>query len=122
LAEDNVSNVLLISEYLESLGYEIVVAHDGLEAIEKAETSNPDAILMDIQMPGINGLDAMARLRSNVEFVTIPIIALTALAMPGDRERCLLAGATEYMSKPVRLRQVLEVMRRFEAGACLRAG
>ncbi len=113
LAEDNVSNVLLISEYLESLGYEIVVAHDGLEAIEKAETSNPDAILMDIQMPGINGLDAMARLRSNVEFVTIPIIALTALAMPGDRERCLLAGATEYMSKPVSLKSLKQMIETF---------
>src|SRR5688572_14692691 len=113
LAEDNMSNVLLISEYLESLGYEIVVAHDGLEAIEKAETSNPDIILMDIQMPGINGLDAIARLRSNVEFVTIPIIALTALAMPGDRERCLLAGATEYMSKPVSLKSLKQMIETF---------
>jgi PAS domain S-box-containing protein len=113
LAEDNMSNVLLISEYLESLGYEIVVAHDGLEAIEKAETGNPDIILMDIQMPGINGLDAIARLRSQVEFVTIPIIALTALAMPGDRERCLLAGATEYMSKPVSLKSLKQMIENF---------
>ena len=113
LAEDNMSNVLLISEYLESLGYKIVVAHDGLEAIEKAETSNPDIILMDIQMPGLNGLDAIARLRSSVEFVTIPIIALTALAMPGDRERCLLAGATEYMSKPVSLKSLKQMIETF---------
>jgi PAS domain S-box-containing protein len=113
LAEDNMSNVLLISEYLESLGYEIVVAHDGLEAIEKAEASNPDIILMDIQMPGINGLDAIARLRSNMEFITIPIIALTALAMPGDRERCLLAGATEYMSKPVSLKSLKQMIETF---------
>src|ERR1044071_207781 len=84
LAEDNMSNVLLISEYLESVGYKIVVAHDGLEAIEKAEASNPDLILMDIQMPGMNGLDAIAHLRGTVKFETIPIIALTALAMPGD--------------------------------------
>jgi PAS domain S-box-containing protein len=113
LAEDNMSNVLLISEYLESLGYEIVVAHDGLEAVEKAETTNPDIILMDIQMPGINGLDAIARLRSKVEFVTIPIIALTALAMPGDRERCLLAGATEYMSKPVSLKSLKQMIQSY---------
>jgi len=110
LAEDNMANVLLISEYLESLGYKIVVAHDGLEAIEKAETSNPGMILMDIQMPGMNGLDAIARLRSKVEFATIPIIALTALAMPGDRERCLLAGATEYMSKPVSLKSLKQMI------------
>jgi PAS domain S-box-containing protein len=113
LAEDNMSNVLLISEYLESLGYKIVVAHDGLEAIEKAETSHPDIILMDIQMPGMNGLDAIARLRSKVEFVTIPIIALTALAMSGDRERCLLAGASEYMSKPVRLKSLKQMIETF---------
>jgi PAS domain S-box-containing protein len=110
LAEDNMANVLLISEYLESLGYKIVVAHDGLEAIEKAETSNPGMILMDIQMPGMNGLDAIARLRSKVDFATIPIIALTALAMPGDRERCLLAGATEYMSKPVSLKSLKQMI------------
>jgi signal transduction histidine kinase/CheY-like chemotaxis protein len=113
LAEDNMANVLLLSEYLESLGYKIVVAHDGLEAIEKAETSKPDMILMDIQMPGMNGLDAIARLRSKVEFGTIPIIALTALAMPGDRERCLLAGATEYMSKPVSLRSLKQMIETF---------
>jgi CheY-like chemotaxis protein len=65
---------------------------------------------MDIQMPGMNGLDAIARLRSKVEFVTIPIIALTALAMPGDRERCLLAGATEYMSKPVSLKSLKQMI------------
>jgi CheY-like chemotaxis protein len=116
LAEDNMSNVLLISEYLESLGYKIVVAHDGLEAIEKAEISNPDLILMDIQIPGINGLDAIARLRSKMEFITVPIIALTALAMPGDRERCLLAGATEYMSKPVSLKSLKQMIETFLQG------
>jgi PAS domain S-box-containing protein len=116
LAEDNMSNVLLISEYFESLGYRIVVAHDGLEAIEKAETINPDMILMDIQMPGINGLAAIARLRDKVEFATIPIIALTALAMPGDRERCLLAGATEYMSKPVSLKSLRQMIETFLQG------
>jgi signal transduction histidine kinase/CheY-like chemotaxis protein len=104
LAEDNVSSVLTIGEYLESYGYEIVVAHDGLEAIQKAEETQPDIILMDIQMPAMNGLEAMARLRAKARFAATPILALTALAMPGDRERCLLAGANEYMSKPVSLR------------------
>jgi CheY-like chemotaxis protein len=107
------SNVLLISEYLESLGYKIVVAHDGLEAIEKVELVNPDIILMDIQMPAMNGLDAIARLRSDARFISTPIIALTALAMPGDRERCLLAGASEYMSKPVSLRSLKQMIETF---------
>jgi CheY-like chemotaxis protein len=110
LAEDNMSNVLLISEYLESLGYNIVIAHDGLEAIEKAETCNPDMILMDIQMPAMNGLEAIARLRGDRRFSSTPIVALTALAMPGDRERCLLAGASEYMSKPVSLKKLKEII------------
>jgi CheY-like chemotaxis protein len=104
------ANVLLISEYLENLGYKLVIAHDGLEAIEKAETCNPDMILMDIQMPAMNGLEAIARLREDTRFISTPIVALTALAMPGDRERCLLAGASEYMSKPVSLKKLKEII------------
>jgi PAS domain S-box-containing protein len=104
IAEDNAANILTLGDYLESHGYEIVIAHDGIEAIEKAESINPNIILMDIQMPVMNGLEAMAHLRMNPRFASTPIIALTALAMPGDRERCLKAGATEYMSKPVGLK------------------
>jgi PAS domain S-box-containing protein len=110
LVEDNMSNILMISEYLEANGYQVVVAHDGLEAIEKAEETNPDLILMDIQMPALNGIDAIARLRGNPCFSSTPIVALTALAMPGDRERCLLAGATEYVSKPVSLRNLKQLI------------
>ena len=98
------ANILTIGDYLKSQGYQIVVAHDGLEAIEKAETSNPQVILMDIQMPVMDGLEAIRRLRANPRFETTPVIALTALAMRGDRERCLEAGADEYMSKPVGLK------------------
>ncbi|HSJ88002.1 MAG TPA: PAS domain S-box protein [Anaerolineales bacterium] len=104
LAEDNMPNVLTIAEYLESHAYEVLVAHDGLEAITKAEETHPDLILMDIQMPVMNGLEAIAHLRANPDFGLTPIIALTALAMPGDRERCLQVGASEYLSKPVSLK------------------
>jgi CheY-like chemotaxis protein len=110
LAEDNRANILTIGEYLESHGYKVVIAHDGLEAIEKAEETNPDIILMDIQMPVMDGLEAMRRLRADPRFKSTPIIALTALAMPSDRERCLGAGATEYMSKPVGLKQLLNTI------------
>jgi CheY-like chemotaxis protein len=107
IAEDNEANILTIGDYLESYGYEIVIAHNGVEAIMKAEEINPNIILMDIQMPTMNGLEAIAHLRMDARFASTPIIALTALAMPGDRERSLKAGATEYMSKPVGLRKLL---------------
>ena len=108
LAEDNMANVLTIAEYLESYGYEVRAAHNGLEAIQMAESWYPDLILMDIQMPAVDGLEAMRRLRADPRFASTPIIALTALAMPGDRERCMQAGANEYMSKPVRLKHMRE--------------
>jgi CheY-like chemotaxis protein len=111
IAEDNAANILTIGDYLESHGYEIVLAHDGAEAFEKAQSAAPDVILMDIQMPRMDGLEAMQRLRSDPHFASTPIIALTALAMPGDRERCLAAGATEYMSKPVSLKTLVSMIR-----------
>ena len=112
IAEDNAANILTLGDYLEAHGYKIIVAHDGMEAVEKAEALNPEIILMDIQMPVMSGLEAMMRLRRQLRFTNTPIIALTALAMPGDRERCLQAGATEYMSKPVGLRNLANTIAR----------
>ncbi len=80
--------------------FQVIEVRDGLEAIEQACEQRPDSILMDIQMPGINGLEVIKRLRAMPEFVSVPIIALTALAMPGDLERCLEAGVTEYLTNP----------------------
>ncbi len=111
LAEDNLANILVLSEYFEGRGYKLEVAHNGLEVIEKAEQTQPDLILMDIQMPTVDGLEATRRLRSMPRFVSTPIIALTALVMPGDRERCIAAGATDYISKPVKLKQLAELIR-----------
>ena len=111
LAEDNMTNIVTLGEYLESHGYRVVKAYDGLEAIEKAEAHDPDVILMDIQMPTMDGMEATRRLRANPRFSATPIIALTALAMPGDWERCLAAGANEYLSKPVRLKSLIKTVR-----------
>jgi len=105
------ANTLTISDFLENLGYQVVVAHDGLEAIEKAEEAHPNIILMDIQMPAMDGLEAIRRLRRDPDFAATPIISLTALAMSGDRERCLQAGANEYLSKPVSLKQLVKKIR-----------
>ncbi len=110
LAEDTLSNILTVSEYLESHGYQVLVAHDGLEAIDLAKKNDPDVILMDIQMPVLDGLEAIKQLRADSRFASTPIIALTALAMPGDRERCLEAGADGYMSKPVSLKRLAKTI------------
>ncbi len=110
VADDNMPSILTVGEYIESHGYDVIVAHDGSEAVKKAEEMTPDLILMDIQMPVMNGLEAIARLRGNARFADTPIIALTALAMPGDRERSLLAGANEYMSKPVSLKALRQTV------------
>jgi CheY-like chemotaxis protein len=81
-----------------------------LEAIAMAEQISPDIILMDIQMPKMDGLEAIRRLRAATKSVSVPIIAVTALAMPGDRERCLEAGANEYISKPVSLKGLVKTI------------
>jgi PAS domain S-box-containing protein len=110
LADDNLVNILTIGEYLESKNFQVVVAHTGLEAIAQASELNPNIILMDIQMPVMDGLEATRLLRADPRFQSVPIIAITALAMPGDRERCLEAGATKYISKPVSLRELVNMI------------
>jgi PAS domain S-box-containing protein len=110
LAEDNPVNVNVFQDYLRTKGYRIAVACNGSEAIELAHQQQPDLILMDIQMPEMDGLTAIRRLRSDNDLAKVPIIALTALAMPGDRERCLDAGANDYLSKPVSIRQLLKAI------------
>ncbi|BFM40335.1 response regulator [Synechocystis sp. LKSZ1] len=106
LVEDEPANVITISSYLEVKGYRLLCANDGREAIELALAHHPHLILMDIQMPGMDGLEAIRQIRQQEALQETPIIALTALAAEGDRERCLAAGADEYLSKPVRLKQL----------------
>ncbi|MDP5015997.1 MAG: response regulator, partial [Dolichospermum sp.] len=110
LAEDNEGNVLTISSYLEAKGYRMILAKTGQEAIELAKSHFPDLILMDIQMPEMDGLEAMKQIRLNPDLLTLPIIALTALAMPGDQEKCLAAGANHYLSKPLRLKELTTII------------
>jgi PAS domain S-box-containing protein len=110
LVEDNRTSITLVSDYLLAQGYQVIVAQDGTEAVAQAQRARPDVILMDVQMPGMNGLEAIQHIRADPHLLTTPIIALTALAMPGDRERCLAAGANEYLSKPVNLKKLVEVI------------
>jgi PAS domain S-box-containing protein len=107
IAEDNQANVHTFSNYLESRGYRLIVAKNGLEAIALAKSDLPDLILMDIQMPKMDGLEAIRQIRADSQIPNIPIVALTALVMPNDRVACLAAGADEFLAKPVKLKQLV---------------
>ena len=113
LADDNEANVMTVACYLEAKGYRLITAKNGLEAIALAKDYHPDLILMDIQMPIIDGLEAIIQIRLDLQLVNIPIIAMTALAMLGDRERCLAAGANDYLTKPVKLKQLVIIIEQF---------
>ncbi|MFG6095565.1 ATP-binding protein [Leptothoe sp. ISB3NOV94-8A] len=106
LTEDNEANVITLSNYLQAKGYHLIIARNGEEAISLSKSQQPDVIIMDIQMPQMDGLEAIRHIRRDPALAHIPIIALTALAMEGDRDRCLEAGANEYLSKPVKLKQL----------------
>ncbi len=113
LIEDTQEVVMMMKDYLELAGYNIVTAQDGLEGIAQAKLTHPDLILMDVQMPRMNGLEATQKLRSEAEFKHTPIIALTALAMSSDRERCLAAGMDDYISKPINLKTLSKIIQHF---------
>lgn len=110
LAEDNETNIQAIGEYLQDINYQVMIARNGGEALDLAIEQKPDLILMDIQMPVLDGYTVTQRLRAMSDFETTPIVALTALAMPGDRERCLAAGANEYLAKPISLKKLTAIM------------
>lgn len=107
LVEDNEMNRDMLVRRLEKRGYELVIATDGLRGIEAARTVNPDLILMDMSLPGLDGWQASRQLKSDTATARIPIIALTAHAMAEDREKALAAGCDEYETKPVELASLL---------------
>jgi CheY-like chemotaxis protein len=97
-------------DLLQAQAYQVLTAADGVEALRLAHEKHPALILMDIQMPGLSGLEVIRRLRADAAFARTPVIALTALVMPGDRERCLEAGANDYLSKPIDIVRLLQIM------------
>jgi two-component system cell cycle response regulator DivK len=105
--EDNEDNIYMLRRRLERKGIEVIVAGDGEEGIAAALRERPDLILMDLSLPVIDGWEAARRLKSSPETRAIPIIALSAHAMTGDRERALAAGCDDYDTKPVDLRGLM---------------
>ncbi len=111
LVDDDMRNVFSISTLLEENNLTVVTSSDGQEAIDTLnEQSQVDLVLMDIMMPVMDGYEATRRIRTDKRFVDLPIIALTAKAMPGDREKCLEAGASDYITKPLDINQLLALM------------
>lgn len=101
VVEDNEKNMKLFRDVLEAQGYRVLEARTGAEAVELATEHGPDLVLMDIQLPDIGGVQALGHLRADEDTASIPVVALTAQAMDGDRERFLAAGFDGYISKPV---------------------
>lgn len=108
LVEDDEMNRDMLSRRLQRRGFEVALAVDGQEAIEKGKLESPDLILMDISLPEMDGLEATRQLKGDPDTQGIPVIALTAHAMSGDRERALEAGCDDYDTKPINLSQLLE--------------
>lgn len=110
LAEDNVDNREMLTRRLERKGFEVVCAVDGKEAVERAADSLPDLILMDVSMPIMSGIEATKAIRASAENRHVPIIALTAHAMEGDRQKCIEAGCNEFATKPVDFKHLISLI------------
>lgn len=106
VVDDNQDNRELVVKILKSMGYQMIEAIDGEDALKKAIAEKPDLILMDISIPKINGYEVTRRLKSQADFKDTPIIALTAHAMKGDREKAIEAGCEGYISKPFNIHEL----------------
>ena len=112
VVEDNEKNMKLFRDVLDATGYRTLEAATGARAVELAGEHRPDLVLMDIQLPDMNGVEALSRLRAHELTASIPVLALTAQAMHGDRERFLAAGFDGYFSKPVDVVDFVRAVRR----------
>lgn len=113
VAEDNAANLELMREILDIQGHDIIEAHDGSEALLQAELANPDLILLDVNMPVMNGFEVLERLRANPQLARIKVVALTAYAMRGDREKALEAGFDAYLTKPIDIQTLTQTIETF---------
>lgn len=120
LVEDDEMNRDMLSRRLIRKGYEVAIAVDGAEGVAMAASEHPDLILMDISLPVLSGLDAARRIKGDPALAGIPVIALTAHAMAGDREQALTSGCDDYDTKPIELPRLLEKIEKLMAVASAR--
>ncbi len=113
VVEDNRDNMTLIVDVLSSLDHDVLQAFDGQEGLEMAQKDKPELILMDLSLPLMDGWTATRRIKANPELKAIPVIALTAHAMVGDRERALEAGCDDYLTKPINLSDLVSKLNEF---------
>jgi two-component system, cell cycle response regulator DivK len=113
VVEDNEMNLDMLSRRLEKRGHQVIVATDGARGVELAHTDQPHIILMDMSLPIMDGWEATRRIKANPDTKRIPIIALTAHAVAGDREKCLEAGCDDYENKPVKFPQLITKINTF---------
>jgi two-component system cell cycle response regulator DivK len=111
VVEDNDKNLKLARDVLEWAGFTVEVATTGEDAVKQAFDSVPDVILMDLQLPGIDGHEALAQLRANPDTRAVPVVALTASAMPMDRDKALSAGFDGFLEKPIKVREFPDQVR-----------
>ncbi len=111
--EDNDSNMRLVSRIVEGEKHDFLRAVDGLTALSLARDERPDLILLDINIPGLDGLELAQRLKGDPALASIPVIATTANVLLGDRERCLEAGCDEYLPKPLDVRELQGILRAY---------
>ena len=113
VVEDNERNMKLFRDVLQASGFRTLEATTGEQAVELVFEHRPDLVLMDIQLPDFDGIEALGRVRANDSFASVPVVALTAQAMEGDRERFLAAGFDGYLSKPVNIAEFVITVKRY---------
>ena len=111
--EDNTVNMLLVSRIVEAEGHELIQAEDGYAAQDILKETVPDIILLDINLPGMSGLELAREFKADERLAPVPLIATTAQVLVGDRERCLEAGCDDYLPKPLDIRKLREVLREY---------
>jgi len=111
--EDDPINKYLVKKFLTSRGYEVFEAPNGRDGVNRAEEIGPDLILMDMQMPGVDGYEATRQLKQSASMKHIPIVALTAHALPSDKEKCLAAGCDGYITKPIDIKNFEQLLTPF---------